>query len=86
MAKKFNCDKCENGRITRYLHVDNGFCYKCNGTGKLLYDPTPKGNIEIDECLEKEYEEIKAEQEMIAKAEQENWKCANNIEPDYWGG
>lgn len=30
------------------------------------------------------YEEIKAEQEMIKKAELENWQLANNIDPwDY---
>jgi hypothetical protein len=81
--KKFQCDKCENGKITRYLHIDNGFCYKCKGTGKLNYDPTPKGNTQETTNPEMEWLEIQEEQEMIARAELENWMEANNMEYEY---
>ncbi|MGD1416609.1 hypothetical protein [Bacillus stercoris] len=80
---RFDCDKCKNGKITRYMHIDNGFCYKCNGTGKLSYDPTPKGAVIREEWSDRERMEIKEEQEMIEKAERENWMFANNIEEYY---
>ncbi|QZA69547.1 hypothetical protein 035JT004_48 [Bacillus phage 035JT004] len=80
----FECDKCENGRITRYMHMDNGLCYKCNGSGKLAYDPNLYGTVKASELwCEREREEIQREQEMIEKAEHENWMIANNIELDY---
>ncbi|NUH84772.1 hypothetical protein HUN92_13690 [Bacillus firmus] len=80
--KLYPCDKCDNGQIARYGHVDNGVCFKCNGKGKLPYDPSPKGYIENNfEWSEQERLEIEAEQEMIARAEEENWRIANNIEP-----
>lgn len=84
MMRKFHCDKCEKGKIVRFMHVDNGFCYKCNGTGKLSYNPAPKGKTEKnEEWSDVERMEIEAEQKMVAHAEMENWMYANNIEYDY---
>lgn len=79
----FKCDNCESGKVTRYMHVDNGFCYKCNGTGELPYDPTPKGSVENEEWSDVERMEVEAEQEMIEKVERENWMHANDIKEDY---
>ncbi|MCM3405490.1 hypothetical protein [Cytobacillus oceanisediminis] len=79
--KLYPCDKCDNGQIARYGHVDNGVCFKCNGKGKLSYDPSPK-DLKVDriEWNEQERLEIEAEQHMIERAEKENWYLANNIE------
>lgn len=79
--KKYDCDRCSNGIIERYMHIDNGICYKCNGTGKLNYNPIIYG-MEQNNLEWNDYEkfEIEAEQEMIKQAEIENWMYANNIE------
>ncbi|GAF66416.1 hypothetical protein BTS2_3317 [Bacillus sp. TS-2] len=80
----FKCDKCSNGRILEYSHIENGVCYKCNGKGTLPYNPNPIGVTEKAEWSEQEKFEIEQEQELIAKAELENWFEANNIDPHYY--
>ncbi|MGG1571650.1 hypothetical protein [Fictibacillus sp. NRS-1165] len=78
MKKQFECDKCTDGRIEFFSHVDNGFCYKCNGTGKLNYDPTPKGFVHEED--ENRWLEEQEDMERVRQAEIENWMVANRIE------
>lgn len=80
MVKLYECDKCGGaGKIAIYGHVDNGFCYKCNGQGKLSYDPEPKGFVETKEYTYEDFLFEKRQQELVAEAEEENWRYANNM-------
>ncbi|GEN35832.1 hypothetical protein [Aneurinibacillus danicus] len=63
------------------MHIDNGFCYKCDGKGTLPYNPNNQPVYKDEEWSEQERIEIEQEQEMIARAETENWMAANNIDP-----
>lgn len=35
VMKKDTCDRCHGTGDTRYKHVKNGICFKCNGSGNL---------------------------------------------------
>jgi DnaJ-class molecular chaperone len=81
--KKYECDKCGgSGKREAYLHIDNGVCYKCEGKGVLNYNPTPKGSVTA-EYTDHERFEIEQEQQMIERAEYDNWAIANNFMEAY---
>lgn len=55
--KKYVCDRCHGkGRVDVYHRVDNGFCYKCNGGGKLGYMPMSQRANGPAEQPERDYE------------------------------
>ncbi len=89
MKKRYKCDRCENGLKREYSHIDNGVCWKCNGSGFLKYNPQPTGTLKDDDSLrEREITEQFIEEEQ--QASRDAWMAANNLfddeEENYYHG
>lgn len=88
--KKYSCDRCERGQIREYAHVDKGVCWKCNGTGKLKYDPKPKGYTTTEDTSYMEFMESQREMEEIRREQHITWMAVNNMfeneEENYYHG
>ena len=78
MKRRFKCDICENGYRREYGHVANGECFKCNGTGKLPYNPQIIGRNESREDDYETYLQEQREQELLERAERENYNYIIN--------
>lgn len=77
---KFKCDKCVDGIIIDYMHVDNGLCWKCNGVGLLKHDPTADTQTykaDEDEDL-KDYQFFLKEQATLEEADKWTRECVMN--------
>jgi len=76
---EFKCDRCTDGKMERYGHIDNGICYKCSGVGRLMYNPQPFGVEEkLNQWSEQEYWEIQAEQEKELNAQKDYFEYVVN--------
>jgi hypothetical protein len=62
---KIKCDNCKNGQ-TKFFHVHDGICFKCNGQGYVYVDENKLKEIEQKE------NELAEFKKQVAEYEEEN--------------
>ena len=47
------CEKCVGtGVLPMFMHIDNGVCFRCEGSGEVEYNPTSDNNAQVCEhCI-----------------------------------